>query len=86
MRAQVERAVAFAHWREGRTEAGTGIADDFEADARLLLEEVGERLTLGARGLARVSRVARTIADLGEAPLVRAQDVAEAAAFRPQFG
>ena len=51
-------------------------------DARVLAEQAMTRLQLSARGFTRVLRVARTIADLGRAPLVRRQDVAEALAFR----
>jgi magnesium chelatase family protein len=40
------------------------------------------RLGLSPRGFTRVLRVARSIADLAGAPVVRKQDVAEALAFR----
>ncbi len=51
-------------------------------DARALAEQAMARLHLSPRGYTRVLRVARTIADLARAPLVRRQDVAEALAFR----
>jgi magnesium chelatase family protein len=51
-------------------------------DARALAEQAMTRLNLSPRGFTRVLRVARTIADLARAPLVRRQDVAEALAFR----
>ena len=47
-------------------------------DAMMLLE----RLRLSARGFTRVLRVARTVADLAGAALVRRGDVAEALAYR----
>ncbi len=51
-------------------------------DARGLAEQAMTRLHLSPRGYTRVLRVARTIADLARAPVVRRQDVAEALAFR----
>jgi magnesium chelatase family protein len=51
-------------------------------DARSLAERAAEKLALSARGLTRVLRVGRTIADLARSPHVRRQDVAEALAFR----
>ena len=51
-------------------------------DARKLTEQAASRLGLSPRGYTRVVRVARTIADLGAATIVRRQDVAEALAFR----
>ena len=51
-------------------------------DARSLAEQAAERLRLSARGFTRVLRVARTIADLAAAPIVRRADVAEALAYR----
>ncbi len=59
---------------------GSGIA--LADDARTLAEQAMARLHLSPRGFTRVLRVARTIADLARAPLVRRQDVAEALAFR----
>ena len=85
MRAQVEAARSFASWRVARCGAreGPAIAADFTEEGKALLECVGTSLALGGRGIARVARVARTIADLDEQETVREQDVAEAAAFRP---
>jgi magnesium chelatase family protein len=51
-------------------------------EARKLAEQAATRLSLSPRGFTRVLRVARTIADLAGAPVVRRQDVAEALAFR----
>jgi magnesium chelatase family protein len=51
-----------------------------EADA--LLSRAVERLPLSGRGRARVARVARTVAALGGAEQVRAEDLAEALAYR----
>ena len=53
-----------------------------QPDARALAEQAAEKLRLSARGFTRVLRVARTIADLGGAEVVRRMDVAEALAFR----
>ena len=59
---------------------GSGIV--LAEDARALAEQAMARLRLSPRGFTRVLRVARTIADLGRARVVRRQDVAEALAFR----
>jgi magnesium chelatase family protein len=55
-------------------------APDRDAEARLVL--LGERHRLSARGVERVLRVARTIADLAMTPDVREDHVAEAVRFR----
>jgi magnesium chelatase family protein len=51
-------------------------------DARKLTEQAAAKLGLSPRGFTRVVRVARTIADLAGAGVVRREDVAEALAFR----
>lgn len=83
MLAQVLSAVEFASWRRSREGANRELTTGFDDGARSLLEAVAKSLSLGGRGIARVSRVARTIADLDESELVREGDVAEAAAYRP---
>ena len=57
-------------------------AIEMEPDARTLAEQAAGKLRLSGRGFTRVLRVARTIADLAGAPLVRRADVAEALAYR----
>ncbi|HEX3350684.1 MAG TPA: YifB family Mg chelatase-like AAA ATPase [Acetobacteraceae bacterium] len=52
------------------------------ADALALAEQAANRLRLSARGFTRTLRVARSIADLAGAPLIRRADVAEALAYR----
>jgi magnesium chelatase family protein len=54
-----------------------------DREARALLLSAAERLRLSARSYHRVLRVARTIADLDDAPEVAAPHVAEALRFRP---
>ena len=55
---------------------------DMQAEARALAEQAADRLRLSARGYTRTLRVARSIADLAGAEVIRRQDVAEALAFR----
>ena len=69
------RVAAAAEWLAG--EPGT-----LDAAARRLLTSAGERLALTARGAARVSAVARTIAALGGRRDAGEADVAEALALR----
>jgi len=57
-----------------------------DAEGRDLLVRVAERFGLSARGYHRVLRVARTIADLDGAPLVRKPHVAEAVSYRLGVG
>jgi magnesium chelatase family protein len=54
-----------------------------EAEARALLVRAAERLRLSARGYHRVLRVARTLADLEDAPVVARRHIAEALSYRP---
>ncbi len=51
-------------------------------DARRLLEAAIDRFALSARAYTRVLRVARTIADLEGASLIRAEHLAEALQYR----
>ncbi|MGH7111687.1 MAG: YifB family Mg chelatase-like AAA ATPase, partial [Stellaceae bacterium] len=53
-----------------------------EAAARSLLVRAAERLSLSARGYHRVLRVARTLADLEDAPAVARRHIAEALSYR----
>ncbi len=53
-----------------------------DSDGHRLLETVHDKLGLSARGLVKVLKVARTIADLEGADRVRAAHVAEAVQYR----
>lgn len=55
-----------------------------DAEAQKLLEEATKRLQLSMRGLTRVIRIARTIADLAGSPSVGHTDLAEALSYRQQ--
>ena len=57
-------------------------ASMLDARARRAFEAMARNLLLGGRGIARVTRVARTIADLAEHELVTEDDIVEAIAFR----
>ena len=75
----------FRSWREarlGRDARDPVVAADMEDAARSAFEELSERLALGGRAIARVSRVARTIADMGERERVGEGDIIEALGFR----
>ena len=53
-----------------------------DAEAEALVQNAAQRLRLSARGYHRVLRVARTIADLDEAPTIGRAHVAEALSYR----
>lgn len=81
----VLEAREFRSWREARLGRGARdpvVAADMEDAARSAFEELSERLALGGRAIARVSRVARTIADMGERERVGEGDIIEALGFR----
>ncbi len=89
--ASVALRVARARAAQRRRYGEDGAASNAEADsadvvlaseAQTLAEQAMEKLRLSPRGYTRVVRVARTIADLAGAEVVRRIDVAEALAFR----
>ncbi|MCI6844832.1 MAG: YifB family Mg chelatase-like AAA ATPase [Coriobacteriaceae bacterium] len=85
---QVMAAREFASWREAREGArhgmgARGVASlGFQPDACAFFVDSAERLALGGRGIARVGRVARTIADMDGHELVSRDDVGEALQYR----
>ena len=79
---------AAREFRAWRTRAGEQDslppAAYLDVRARGALESLARGLSLGGRAIVRVSRVARTIADIAEHELVSEDDVVEALAFRPR--
>lgn len=55
---------------------------EFEPQALELLEKISQKLHLGGRGVVRVARVARTIANLDLCERVRIEDVRESCSYR----
>ena len=82
----VAAARTFREWRRSTQEPDEGMASDFEPTALLAFESMADGLALGGRAIARVARVARTIADLAEHERVSDEDVIEAVAFRSREG
>ena len=90
MRELLGAALEFRAWRErehpARGKRGVG-AYGFAPDAQKTFETVSERLAFGGRAIARIARVARSIADLGQSELITKENVMEACAFRSRsFG
>ena len=92
IRARVNRARAFAkeRFKKGSGAFSNGALTPAEIrtycvmddEASALLRGAFESLGLTARGHDRVLRVARTIADLAESPLIRREHIAEAISYR----
>lgn len=93
--AEVAARVAAARKRQAHRHAGTPARTNAELDGdlldrfatpddagRALLAEAAAAMRLSARGYTRVLRVARTIADLGDAEGVTRLHVAEALGYR----
>jgi magnesium chelatase family protein len=68
-------AHASGRWLDAHTRIDDG--------ARTILVQAAERLALSARAYHRVIKVARTIADLDDAPAISEACVAEALRYRP---
>lgn len=82
---QVEAAREFRDWRErrdGRATRGALESARLDPRAQATFESLAEGLALGGRAIVRVSRVARTIADLAGHERVSEDDVVEALGFR----
>lgn len=83
---RVAAAREFRRWREeGEGEpASRPPAAELSPAARATFESLARGLSLGGRGIVRVMRVARTIADLEQHERISEDDVVEALGFRPR--
>lgn len=92
VRSRVEGAVDFRRRRQGDTSNARLSAGELhkycalDASGRSLLETAARRIPLSGRGIARVLRVARTVADLDGSDLVRDEHLARALAWRASSG
>lgn len=95
MRGSVEAGRAFRAWREdhlspgpsSKTSDGCGVAGyALSAEGKSVLVSLAKATHLTARGIVRLARVARTIADLDESELVGERHVLEASMFRSGEG
>lgn len=94
LRVQVERGRRFAEWRashaddpSARDTAGSdveaGLSDEtVSSEAKDILLQVASRRHLSARGISRLVRISRTIADMEESPLVQPPHVLEGSMFQ----
>lgn len=85
MAEEVLGAREFARWREARGDGGGRdpvAAACLDGRAQAAFEGLAERLALGGRAIARVARVARTVADLAGHERVGEADLVEALGFR----
>lgn len=89
IRARVLTARAVQYARQGADVCNAALTPDRLADccplsdaARAMFEAAFERLGLTARAHDRVLRVARTIADLADSPVIEAEHLAEALQYR----
>ena len=62
------------------------LAAELSPPARRAFESLARGLMLGGRAIARVSRVARTIADIAAHDLIQEEDVVEALGYRSRLG
>lgn len=84
---EVGRARARQTARQGRLNADLSVAalraaSDLDGHSRQLLVNAGEKFRLSARGIHRVLKVARSVADLAAAEHVESHHVAEALSYR----
>ncbi len=92
LRAQVERAGALSHDRQGSKRNSDLTADELdrfvpiEKDARSLLSAAARRRGFSARAIQSLRRVARTVADMEGSPAVEAAHLAQAIALRAEIG
>ena len=87
MAEEVMRARDFASWRQARLgstlQGRPGVdALGFDPKAKATFESMAANFRLGGRSIAKVSKVARTIADIEERDLVSSDDVFEALNYR----
>jgi magnesium chelatase family protein len=71
-----------AHRKKGSVGRTRSVAESMEPAARQAFETIASRLSMGGRAIARVSRVARTIADIEHHDLITRDDIVEACSYR----
>lgn len=97
LRDLVETGRAFCAWREAKDESqgsspeahslDSALASfDIDADGREVLLELSAHAHLSGRGMVRLSRIARTIADIAESERVQDQHVLEASQLQGRRG
>lgn len=87
LRTGVLRAREFASWRRARSQASADTGDALAyyqvgGEAESFLKSMANAVHVSGRGIVRTLSIARTIADMGESPIVEQEHMAEALSLR----